>query len=163
MTNYMTLLAKYYPGVGVVCEGDTSVYSNLIYVSGDPMPSQADLDAADFLEYKANHILSLSAACRSEIVNGFTSDALGTTHWYDSEEVDQLNLIGSVTSGDDMDYGCRETEGGDKVYKFHTNWQLQKVIQDGRDMKLTKLQSFSTKKAQVLAATTQAEVDAITW
>jgi len=50
-----------------------------------------------------------------------------------------------------------------KEYKIHTNAELLTVINDGKDVKLTILQKFNVKKAQVLACVDEAAVDAITW
>ncbi len=50
-----------------------------------------------------------------------------------------------------------------KEYKIHTHAELVTVINDGKDVKLTILQKFNVKKAQILACTTSAEIDAITW
>ena len=163
MPNYLQLIADHYPGCGAATDHDPSAYEEIYWVDGDALPSQADLDAKDLLDYKTAKIEELSAACAVEIINGFESDALGTTHWYDSQPEDQMNLVGSVAAGDTMQYACRETQGGAKVYKSHTHAQLQGVLQDGRDIKLAKLQAFNTKRATVLACTTEACVDAVTW
>lgn len=113
----------------------------------------------DLPSYMLKRITEMSEACRADIVGGFESAALGVSHYYDSDEVDQLNLIGAVAAGDTMEYGCHEVLGGPKVYKSHTHAQLQQVIRDGRNIKLAKLQAFNTKKAQALQATTKAGVD----
>lgn len=113
------------------------------------------------------HVENLAGRARGLIESGFQSDALGlhtSLKWYDSEIEDQLNLIGNVEAGDDTIHACRDTQGGpNKVYSLHTNAQLRTVLRDGRDRKLAILQEFAITKAQCLAATTKAELDAIIW
>ena len=167
MPDYFCLIAKHYPAVEVECVDDHENYNDLVHLGGDPIPSQADLDAKDLLDYKTAKILALSASAAADIVNGFQSEA-GGLHtapgkWYDSQPEDQVNMIGSVAVGDTMDYPCRDTQTGDKSYVEHTNAQLQAVLQDGRDVKLTTLQTFNTKKGTVLACADKACVDAVTW
>lgn len=166
MPNYMRLIGEHFPTVGATCEGDPSVYGSIVWVDGDALPTQAALDAKYLDEYKQAKIAELSAACAYDIVNGFQSDADGLhaqARWYDSAPEDQVNLMGSVTVGDAMLYPSRDTQSGAKVYVSHTHLQLQQVLRDGRDIKLAKLQSFTTKQATVMAATDTAGVDAVTW
>lgn len=117
----------------------------------------------------ANKIARLSNAAGALIVNGFQSDAGGLhtgLKWYDSQQEDQLNLIGSASSidaGESTIYFYRDTVGGTKIYVPHTRAQMKKVLQDGRDRKLAILIEFNAKKVAILAATTMAELDAITW
>lgn len=42
---YIQALSKGFPGVQVECAGDGSVYENLVWVSGDALPSKTQLDA----------------------------------------------------------------------------------------------------------------------
>lgn len=166
MPNYMKLIGEHYPAVGATCDGDTTDYDNITWVDGDPLPTQADLDDKDLIEYQETKILELSASCAYEIVNGFESDAAAlhtVAKWYDSQPEDQVNLVGSVTVGDDMLYPCRDVQDGTKNYVQHTHTQLEAVLRDGRDVKLSRLQNFSIKKRQVRAANSKAAVDLVTW
>jgi len=43
--NYVNVLGAKYPNVQVMCDGDPSVYENLIHLSGDPIPPKEELDA----------------------------------------------------------------------------------------------------------------------
>ena len=50
-----------------------------------------------------------------------------------------------------------------KQYNNHTNTQLLQVLSDGKDLKLTVLQKYAVKKAQIEAAADEAAVNAIVW
>ena len=50
-----------------------------------------------------------------------------------------------------------------KVYKVHTHAQLLTLINDGKNVKLTILQKFLSKKNLILAASTEADVNNISW
>ena len=74
---------------------------------------------------------------------------------YDSDELDQLNLVGSVASTAPMEgfpsgfaseYACRPIVNGipqTKEYKLHTYAQFRMVIYDGVQVKLAKLKQFN--------------------
>ena len=117
----------------------------------------------------ATKIANLSGAAGNLVISGFQSNAGGLhigLKWYDSEQEDQLNLVGSASSidaGESTIYFYRDTVGGTKIYVPHTRAQMKKVLQDGRDRKLVIFVEFNVKKEAVLAATTMAELDAITW
>ena len=117
----------------------------------------------------ANRIIKLSGAAGNLVIFGFQSDAGGLhtgLKWYDSEHEDQLNLVGSagsIDAGESTIYAYRDTQGGTKNYAPHTKGQMKQLLVDGRDRKLAILIEFNMKKVAVLAATTMAELDAITW
>lgn len=117
----------------------------------------------------ADKIIKFSQSASELIVNGFQSDAGGlhtVVKWYDSRQEDQLNLVGSASSvdaGESTTYAYRDTVGGTKIYAAHTREQMKGILEDGRDRKLAILVEFNTKKEAVLAVTTMAELDAITW
>lgn len=115
---------------------------------------------------KENKTLSISNDCANEIISGFSSDALGTTHIYQSEQIDQLNLIGAVAGGTD-DYFKAGTKDADDVityeYKMHTAVQLLQVLNDGKAYKQTLLQKANGLKVQVAEATTVEEIEATVW
>lgn len=119
-------------------------------------PTESELLAAS----KAGKVAEINAACRVAIVGGFSSSALGGPHFYDSEEVDQINLIGAVALGVDLPYRCADAAGV-KQFRPHTAAQLRWVAQDGAAVKLAALQQAAALRDQVTHATTVAEVDAI--
>lgn len=138
------------------------------------IPTEEELDTNPSLVAvaKAERIAKLSQDCALDIMSGFTSDALGALHIYDSEEVDQLNLIGSVSTtaptpdaptGYTIYYAVRNVETQIKSYELHTHFQLRQVLADGAQVKLFKLQKFAVKRAIVEMQSTVSGVEAITW
>jgi hypothetical protein len=124
------------------------------------------LDAGWLLYYKTQKILLFSETVRAELLGGFSTDILvsGVDRHYDSQEIDQLNLVGLVAAGDDAEYSSRETPSSvTKEYHTYTHAQLQLLLQRGRDWKTEKLQKFNNKKNTILACSGIEGVDAISW
>lgn len=134
----------------------------LVSILADSLLTDGELLA----KAKQSKLVELEALCETQIISGFVSSALGSEHWYKSEQIDQLNLIGVVTGGTD-DYfksGIKDTQGviaWDWV--LHTSAQLKQVLNDGKNVKTTLLQKLTMQKAQVDLATTLAEVEAVVW
>jgi len=113
---------------------------------------------------QAIKIAEINAATRLTIVSGFTSDALGTTHLYQSEQEDQLNLAGIAGNGQDRVFKCSSDDGVTWSYQMHTAAQLNQVASDGIDFKTAALVAGESAKNQVRALTdtaTQETIDAI--
>ena len=173
--DYVTAIGLFYPTVIVVCKGNPHDYSDIEWIGGDQLPSVLEVDEMIFEDVKKDKILELSAACENDIVNGFTSDALGYPCIYDAEQVDQLNITGVLTMisptpdapmGYLSPYAVRPIIDGvvqPKVYLVHTYPQLRKALTDGGMYKLLKLQQFNTKRDLVNTATSVEAVEAITW
>lgn len=118
-------------------------------------------------EKKTNEI---NAACGSQIIQGFTSDALGSIKHYQGEQIDQLNLIGVVAGGIDDMFKCGTEDASFATngiiawaYEPHTIAQLTQVLNDGKAYKQTLLQKAYTLKAEIEAASIVDEVNAIAW
>lgn len=174
--DYVTVISVFHPGVFVSCLGDSSVYENVIWESGDPIPSKQTLEQEYATNLKVIKIQELSDACQQDIISGFTSDALGTVNFYDSGEVDQLNLIGATTAtaptpdyptGASVYYAVRPIVNDiqqPKTYMEHSYGQLRKVLYDGSVFKLIRLQKFNDKRDYINNnVLTPAEIDSITW
>ncbi len=118
---------------------------------------------------------AINDACRTAIVGGFESSALGSPRIYDSELEDQINLIGAAGAGIDMDYSCTDPATGIKVSELHTSAQIQQVYADGVIFKAGHLNSARALKEQLdaLAAETptatrtidqiKADIEAVVW
>ncbi len=114
-------------------------------------------------QIKQAKISEINSKAKQEIISGFISNALGTTHLYQSKEVDQLNLIGLVSAGQDDYFKCSADGGSTWKYKLHTIDQLKQVLADGKKKKLEILIKAGSLKEKVINATTKEEVEAIVW
>lgn len=170
------VLADEYPGVEVVCYGNPDNYSDLIWQAGPPVPAEAELLQAQLTRIKKVKVRELSDACAEDIMSGFVSIALGSEHLYDSEDVDQINLIGATmmlnatsdTNGVEPStpYAVRSIVDGvtqPKQYLLHTRSQLQAVVIAGSAVKLYKLQKFNNKRDYINAALLISDVTAVNW
>lgn len=172
----MSALGKYFPTVEASCMGD-EVYENIQWTGGDPLPTADELNKASLTEHKEMKITELSNACAQQIISGFESAALGAPHLYDSEAVDQLNIVGSFSAttpdatspeGSQTYHAVRPIIDGIpqmKEYKLHDNIQMKKVLLDGVAFKLVKLSRFNDLRNEILAneERTIAEINDITW
>lgn len=131
----------------------------------EPLPPEPTLD-----ELKTARISGLSADCGAQIVAGFLSSALGAQHTYPAGSLDQINLTASVVAsllpglpaGWTTPFWCADAEGN-WTLAAHTEAQIQKVGADGKAAILTAIEKNTMLAAQVMAATTAADVDAIVW
>jgi hypothetical protein len=99
-------------------------------------------------------IAAVNAACKAGIEAGFTSDALGETHSYESELEDQLNLSGNIQRAKDVPQKCRNSLGI-VDYRMHTPTQIHQV---GEDLAVHKMAHLL--KAKTLKDSAQAAADA---
>lgn len=160
--NYMNIVGREFPGCEVSCIGDTDNYDDLVWVGGVPMPTKAEMEAVELVYVRDEKIRELSDICQVKISAGFVSSALGSPHMYDGGELDQLNLIGAVTStsptpdkpaGYETFYAVRKVVNDvvqPKTYVNHTHFQLRKVIADGSLFKLGNLQRFDQRRQYLL-------------
>ncbi len=174
--DYVTAISTFYPDAEVVCIGDPHVYENITWEAGAVLPTKEVLDQTIFNKAIEDQVQALSDACQVQITSGFESSALGYTCIYDSEEVDQLNLIGSVSTisptpdspaGYTTPYAVRPVVNGvpqAKEYTVHTYAQLRQVMTDGAQFKLQCLIKFNTKRyiVQNMCSTIE-QILAITW
>lgn len=115
---------------------------------------------------KSTKTNEINTKCSNEITAGFKSNALGSEHIYQSEQIDQLNLIGVVTAGQDDYFKCGVADADGNIvwnYEMHTITQLQNVLKDGKAIAQALLQKANTLKVQVANAQTIDEVNAIQW
>lgn len=172
-SSYIAILNKYYPDVQAHSHGDGNFneYDDITWDNGGPIPKN-ELEAKMIDFAKEKRIAEISEDCENFIMGGFESSALGTPHIYDSEFVDQINLVGAwintspmpgFEDGFSMYYACRDVASGIKNYFEHTNAQLRTIIFDGSMFKLQNLQIFHFKRMAIQECLTIEEVDAITW
>jgi len=174
--DYMMCLGSAYPTVFASCFGDPTVYTDIVWESGDPLPSQADLDTACFKQSQVNVIDQLELECDDAATVGFSSSALGSPYMYSSQVIDQMNLLGSTVnmsptaanpSGTSAMYACAPVVNGvvgNVTYISHTYAQIRQVVADGVAFKQSVLMIFATKRYYILNVfTTAAQVNAVTW
>lgn len=159
--DYVRAIGELYPDVHVFCNGDPTNYADLQHEGGGQIPIKEELDYM-YMEYvKEGRIRELSDECAIRIRFGFISNALGVPKLYDSEEVDQLNLLGSVAmiaptpenpEGTSTWFAIRDPAltrnniRGPKEYAIHTHPQLKQVMIDGYNFKLGQLLNFNNKR-----------------
>jgi hypothetical protein len=112
----------------------------------------------------------IKSACSNEIISGFKSSALGTEHTYPSNETDQKNLNGCITSSllhtSDptwtINFWCADTTGNWE-FTAHTAEQIQQVGMDCINFIQLQQNRCNQLITQLSSATTEAEFDAIVW
>lgn len=112
-----------------------------------------EIKLADLIEAKCAEV---SLLCRSKIVGGIRSSALGEEHIYPSDETDQQNLICKVTANRDSVFKCTRVSNGEKDYYPHTPAQFRQALEDG-DTFITNTLKNSTLLQKTLRAKTTYE------
>lgn len=121
-------------------------------------------------ELKATRAAYIEGKCATQIIAGFACDALGQTHTYPSKPTDQANLTASVLdavlAGDapgwTTPFWCADA-AGIWAWRQHTSAQIKAVGAAGKAAVLTAQARNATLQAQITAATTAAEVEAVKW
>ncbi len=100
----------------------------------------------------------INKRCYDAIVSGFESKALGTItdgdydiYVYDSEDVDQMNLIGAVAIDSDVAYKCTRKSDMKREFFKHTNAQIKQVLSDAANRKISLLKHCYELKASIQA------------
>lgn len=110
-------------------------------------------------EYKLLKIADAERYAGEQILAGFESDALGTTHSYGGKKTDQLNLIGAASSGVDLPFPCADADGNWER-RVHTPAQFQEVVADGSAHKQGILTALDVIRTTIQNAPSYAAVDA---
>jgi hypothetical protein len=130
----------------------------------DRLYLELDKTSATLEDVKAAKIAQLNYLCNQTILAGFISAALDQEHTYGFDLEDQANLTGQLTLMQ-VDQSITEVDWKtkDAGVLTHTRDQFIQVCKDGAAFKNQQIAKYWTLKAQVEAATTWQEVDAITW
>jgi hypothetical protein len=112
----------------------------------------------------------VNQGCKSAIVSGFVSYALGEPHHYPSKTLDQQNLAASVLDSYDPEnapdwttpFWCSDA-AGEWAFRRHTASQIREVGRDAKSSILGYQFHNEQLQAQIAAATTAEELDSITW
>lgn len=128
------------------------------------------VSAPTLAEAQVAKIAELTDDCQATILGGYTSSALGAVYTYPSKPTDQQNMIASVLAsllpGVSADwttpFWCADTSGN-WAMRLHTPAQIQQVGADGKTHVQLAQVKLANLNAQVMAATTVSEVQAIIW
>jgi hypothetical protein len=126
--------------------------------------------SAEMPAVRALHVERMRVACEQQIVAGFMCAALGEAHLYPAKVQDQANLIASVTdslmAGDDpawrTQFWCADAAGAWE-FRDHTVAQIQQVGKTGKAAILAAMGKNELLRRQIEAASTAAQIEAITW
>lgn len=130
----------------------------------DPQPTTDQLQQWWIPCLQAQKIAQLKAACQATILAGFTSSCLGTPHQYDFDYQAQVNLTGMYTIVmNDNTITSVTWKTKDSGPLPHTRDQFIQLCKDAENFKWTNIQRYWNLKAQVQAATTEAQINSITW
>lgn len=110
--------------------------------------------------------VEVRSACSEEITrSSFQSSALGAVHNYDCRLVDQINLKMrfDIAEASGSVEPLWASDGTRYQWKDHTAEEIMDVMVDMNDHIKTAQVKLATLMASVDAATTKAQIDAITW
>jgi hypothetical protein len=125
----------------------------------DLTPPTASLE-----QVKQAKIDFLNGECYKTITAGFQSIAIGQTHTYPSDDEAQRNLSFAIKRLElEPELQTVDFKTLDAGYLPHTLDQIHKVFKDGFDYGQQQVIRYNVLKAQVLAAETKEEIDAINW
>ena len=139
---------------------------NLTMLDGTRKPTENEINEKikelDFKDLKIKKTNEINIACRNQIIGGFKSSAKGDEYTYQSDEVDQLNLIGAVTTGVRQKIKCSSDDGLTWQWLDHLNSEIKQVLKDGAVTKATYLQKAAQLKNQVSTESLD-QLDQIKW
>jgi len=131
--------------------------SHYIHQNGQFILTEAHLNTI-----KQRKKVELDAECNRAILAGFTSATTGHFYKFDQEAQDNFSQQSTLLLlKPDISEVYWKTEDAGIV--LHTRDQFINVVFEAGQHKQQKIAKYWTLKAQVQAATTRAEVDAINW
>lgn len=159
-----------------------------VYHEGDPQFGDTEVPQQPGADYQwdgvqwylplsvaqANQIAALDAAYAAKVCDGVTSSATGTAYTYckaadlasassaQSDLDSAANVVALLPAGAALAYLVTDANG-DRVSINHTAAQLQQARLDGAQRKVALINYLQQQIAAVQAATTVADVQAITW
>jgi hypothetical protein len=110
---------------------------------------------------RSQKITSLQQTCDRLIVGGFTSEALGSTKYYGSNDTDQANMARTAVTGGLL--MCGDSAGGTWTLTDHDPEQALRVLTDFGTMCDAARSNLATKSAAATAATNVGDINAIVW
>jgi hypothetical protein len=95
MHNFVRAISDFYPNCQVSCIGDASVYANLVWEGGDPLPPEAELNEAVEGYVKEAMWLKIKAERDLRKASGIKVG----DKWYHSDDTSRIQQIGLVMMG----------------------------------------------------------------
>lgn len=149
----------------LVDDGQNQVQTGVLMHSSMEAPPEQSFE--DFRKSKSDQI---SSACRAQIYDGYDSDALGSIYHYPAKDRDQSNMIASVTDSYNPDhpegwttlFWCMDG-AGNWALREHTATQIRKAGSDGKLSIEAAVVKNAELQAQIMAASTVEELNAIEW
>ncbi len=102
----------------------------------------------------------VATACKDAIDAGFTSSALGDAYQYGGKITDQSNIALAALNGGNL--WCADSKG-EWEHRAHTASQARQVQKDMAAFIQAEQSHYAELLAKIKAATTVAEVEAVTW
>lgn len=120
--------------------------------------------AVELLSLQTNKIEQLSKSCKEDILNGFSSSALGLSHDYKFDEEDQRNFSQQANALIfDSTIATIDWNTKDAGLLKHTREQFIQLLNDAQISKDEKVSHFRAMKKQILDAKTSDEVQTFQW
>ncbi len=113
-------------------------------------------------ESRENKTNEINKDCKKAIISGFKSSAKEIEYKYESDEVDQLNLIGAATTGVRQNIKCSSDNGATWQWIDHLSSEIKQVLKDGAISKATYLKKAALLKEQISTASLE-QLDQIKW
>lgn len=140
---------------------NTSIFNISTNTWSTFVPAQPSLDDL-LMQAKIKATDLINQACSNSITSGFISSALGSNHYYQSSQTDQLNYLTALGTGTTMPIKCSP----DNItfnYVLHTNEQIISMTNDGTNFGMSFLSKANTLKQQIANSTSVEEIQAIKW
>lgn len=154
MANYVDIMERYYPSESVNCNGDPNDYSNLTFEG--TVRTKAELDALWLGLYKEYKIAEINKRTDELIGQGFTFDSNNF-----GLDVDRrLDWLGLETLKASLTWPKTIINSSGAGYSL-AEADVTNFVLTGAGTYESHIASGGALKAQVIAATTEAEVDAV--
>ena len=101
--NYVELIGEHWPGVQVSCYGNPSVWNDVIYHGGNPMPSQQDVEAI-YLPMRQQRVWKKIQNERTRRQQGGVY-AASIDRWFHSDADSRVQFIGLLLMGANLPSG----------------------------------------------------------
>lgn len=144
---WKAIVAENFPPTGFILTGQ----GVLVEKTEKQKVDSGEIALLDLIEARCDEVARM---CRSKIIGGIVSSALGEPYLYPSEEVDQQNLAAKVISGRDGYFKCTKVSTGIKDWYLHSAAQFKSAFQDGDTYITNMLKNSSELQTSIKIITT---------